>query len=86
MERGTFSALEDDVATSATWNSVRRFSCCPSARSLGAMRRVLPKTKQLAAEAEGKPIDVNKVLRAQAKERERKEHMQNPQPAEGGGS
>jgi OmpA-OmpF porin, OOP family len=33
-----------------------------------------------------KPIDVNKILRAQAKEREKKERMLNPEPAEGGGS
>jgi OOP family OmpA-OmpF porin len=33
-----------------------------------------------------KPIDVDKILRAQAKEREKKERTLNPQPSEGGGS
>jgi hypothetical protein len=32
-----------------------------------------------------KPVDVNKVLRAQAKEREKKEKMAGPQGDDGGG-
>jgi outer membrane protein OmpA-like peptidoglycan-associated protein len=46
-----------------------------------------PKLKPFVAEGDVvKPVDVNKIMRAQAKERERKERMQSPQaPSTGGG-
>jgi outer membrane protein OmpA-like peptidoglycan-associated protein len=51
---------------------------------------VLAKAKPFVAEGDVvKPVDVNKILRAQAKEREKKEKMLNPQPGgkdEGGGT
>jgi len=48
---------------------------------------VIAKAKPFKPEGDVvKPVDVNKILKAQAKEREKKERMQNPQPGgEGGG-